>query len=591
MLAAALAAALAPWASDWLTSPPPASLLAHAHFGETVDDDLATLRTLPHRWQADCPQCRTVWYRFDIAQAELPRDAQAIYLPVAAQNAAVYLNGRLLGSGGRFSDPAARLGQRPLLLSAPVPLWAHGDNRLYVLMKAERPRSGHLGAVALAPELQLQALERWRSMLVVTLPQVLATAAAMLGLVMGVLWFYRRRERDYAVLALATLAWALHAYSALVVEPPWPAPWWDAWLSLTLMAAAWTLLALAQRLAVETGPRSGAPWPAAATLLFGAAAAWEPQGLALDAARLLALAIIAAAGAVVARAGWQQDDGRLLVPGAALALLGVGAAAAGLLPYAAVPLSALPLGTAIVFGAAGWLLLLRFVQTLNAVEVLNIDLEALVQARTTELQAQFERVRDLERHRVIATERERLMRDMHDGVGGNLVSLLAMIEADPRRPGELATVVRDALDDMRLLVDSLDPVDDDLNAVLAMFRDRLAPRLRGARVVLHWDVELLPPVPGLTPARVLHVLRVLQEAVSNALRHGHARTLWISTAAADDVVRVTVRDDGAGFDEQTIVAGRGLKNMRRRAAEVGAELNVDSAPGSGATLTLVLPLA
>ena len=115
------------------------------------------------------------------------------------------------------------------------------------------------------------------------------------------------------------------------------------------------------------------------------------------------------------------------------------------------------------------------------------------------------------------------MRDMHDGVGGHLVSLLAMIEADRRRPAELGTVVREALDDMRLMIDSFEPVDDDLNAVLAMWHDRLAPRLRGAKVTLHWDVDLLPEVPGLTPARVLHVLRILQEAVTNAIRHGQAR--------------------------------------------------------------------
>ncbi|MDP3221681.1 MAG: histidine kinase, partial [Rubrivivax sp.] len=297
-----------------------------------------------------------------------------------------------------------------------------------------------------------------------------------------------------------------------------------------------------------------------------------------------------AAGLVLARAGWRRDDGRLLVSGLVLAVLGTWLVVAPALPAGGQGLAVPSVAAALTLGTAGWLLLLRFVQTLNAVELLNIDLEALVQARTAELQSQFERVRELERRQAIADERERLMRDMHDGVGGHLVSVLAMIENDRRRPGELAEVVRQALDDMRLLVDSLEPEDDDLNAVLAMWHDRLAPRLRVAGVVLHWQVDLLPPVPGLSPARVLHVLRILQEGVSNALRHGQARTLTLGAVAADGGVRIALQDDGLGFDAGASFSGRGLKNMRRRAQEVGATLGIESAAGQGALITLWLPL-
>lgn len=244
---------------------------------------------------------------------------------------------------------------------------------------------------------------------------------------------------------------------------------------------------------------------------------------------------------------------------------------------------------ALLLGVAAWTLLLRFVQTLNAVELLKIDLEALVAERTAALQAQFARVRELQRQQTLAAERERLMRDMHDGVGGHLVAMLAMIEADRRRPGELATVVREALDDMRLMVDSLEPVDDDLNAVLAMFHDRLAPRMKLAGVALHWDVDLLPAVPGLTPARVLHVLRMLQEAVTNAIRHGQAHTLWLGAQPQTAQVLITLRDDGCGFDPQAASSGRGLKNLHRRGAEIGATVQICSQPGQGSTVRIALP--
>jgi signal transduction histidine kinase len=102
-------------------------------------------------------------------------------------------------------------------------------------------------------------------------------------------------------------------------------------------------------------------------------------------------------------------------------------------------------------------------------------------------------------------------------------------------------------------------------------------------------VALLAPLPGLTPARVLHVLRILQEAVTNAIRHGRARQLWFSAADADDGATLVLRDDGSGFDGAAQPTGRGLKNMHRRAAECGATLAVHSVPGHGTTVTLRLP--
>ncbi|MBL8323429.1 MAG: hypothetical protein JNJ89_00570 [Rubrivivax sp.] len=675
---------------------PPAQLrLTVAAAGEAVDDERLRATALPHRWRGRCPGCTAQWYRIDRTLTDLPREAQAVYLPRVADNAAVYLNGRLLGQGGRFADPGARLGARPLWVSAPAALWQPGENRLYVLVKAERARFGLMSAPAIGAEGELVGAWRLRQALAVTMPQVTATAAAMLALMMGVLAWYRRSEPAHLALALVAALYAADTFTGLVVEPPLAGAAWDAMRALLHLALAGCVGVLTWRLAAvqiaaegevaapsSRGPRTPGAGTIGLVLALGTAAvvaagaaALEPSGLVIEAVEgLFLLALVAAGGALfyrlrqggplprsagtppgaaacpAARATPAGATGAATAsaPGAAaLTVAAAGAltgpaspapslamgAAAGMalavaaladllrLPPLALPVLAGPFGgpaaaataaaetlplapwaLAALLGVAAWSLLVRFVESLNAAELLNIDLEALVRERTAALQAQFERVRELERRETLAAERERLMRDMHDGVGGHLVSMLAMIEADRRRPGELAQVVREALDDMRLMVDSLDPVDDDLNAVLAMFHDRLAPRLRGAGVQLHWQVELLPEVSGLTPARVLHLLRMLQEAVTNALRHGRARTLWISAAAgtADEAggtgaahagggVRIEVRDDGGGFDPKAVAAaggGRGLKNLARRAREIGAGLAITSSPGAGASVVV-----
>lgn len=592
VLAVVLALFGAALALERLAQPPSALRLSEARFGETVDDERQGPRRMPHRWAEDCPRCRTVWYRFTFDQQALPREAQTVWLPAAGGNAALYLDGRLVAQGGRFGEPVARLGTRALAATLPPGALGAGAHRLDVLLKAERPLAGFITAPALGAESDLAWPLRWREAWGRTLPQWLTLAAAMLALMMGLIGLRRRREAGFAALAVAAVLVALHQGSTLVSEPPLAAPAWDAWLVASAfgMAAAAAAVVLRGAAGLTQPLRWRRAWAAAAVvgLLAAMAAAVDDRGGATTWGLRLALVLLVVTGALALRRAWRPADGAGLAAGAAL-LIGPGVdllrsfGAPGSLPLQ-------PLALVVLLGLAGWQRLLHFIETLNTLEILNIDLEALVRQRTDELQTQFERVRELERRQAIATERERLMRDMHDGVGGHLVSLLAMIETGRRAPAELAAAVRDALDDMRLMIDSLEPVDDDLNAVLAMWHDRLGPRLRQMDVQLHWDVELLPAVPGLTPARVLHVLRILQEAVTNAVRHGRARTLWLTAEPGDEAVTLTLRDDGSGFDIAAVQRGRGLKNMQRRAAEVGAALVLDSAPRRGATVMLALPL-
>jgi signal transduction histidine kinase len=94
------------------------------------------------------------------------------------------------------------------------------------------------------------------------------------------------------------------------------------------------------------------------------------------------------------------------------------------------------------------------------------------------------------------------------------------------------------------------------------------------------------PFEFLRPAEVAAAQRVVVEASWNAVKHAQARNLWLETRRVGSVVIVRVRDDGHGFDAADPPPGLGLRFMRRRAEEVGAELDVISAPGRGTTVQL-----
>jgi signal transduction histidine kinase len=232
----------------------------------------------------------------------------------------------------------------------------------------------------------------------------------------------------------------------------------------------------------------------------------------------------------------------------------------------------------------------RIAQALAESQRLNAELEARVRLKQLELERQYEAVQRLSREAAVADERRRIMADMHDGIGGQLISTLSLVEGGDATPEQVAAALRECIDDLRLAIDSLEPTDHDLLPLLGNLRWRLEPRLRARGITLDWQVQDVPRLACLTPANVLHVLRILQEAFTNVIKHAGARHVRLSTRTDGDRVLVDVRDDGRGMDGADTTRGRGLASMRRRAQSLGGELLLRT-DGSGTTLSLALPAA
>jgi len=189
-------------------------------------------------------------------------------------------------------------------------------------------------------------------------------------------------------------------------------------------------------------------------------------------------------------------------------------------------------------------------------------------------------------------ERARIAREIHDAISQHLFAL-RMIAAGMRRadPGNqqaraIERISEEALRDMQALLTELRPASPDgaglapaLQQICAAYHDRL-----GLTVDASLD-EVTVPAP------VEHaLLRVTQEACTNAVRHGHARRLAVSLTRQDGHVELAVRDAGAGFDPAAPQAGSGLAHIQDRVAEVGGTVDIDSAPGRGTALTVRVPV-
>lgn len=197
-----------------------------------------------------------------------------------------------------------------------------------------------------------------------------------------------------------------------------------------------------------------------------------------------------------------------------------------------------------------------------------------------------------EKQQVLFWERQRLTREMHDGLGGQLVSLLSMVERGFVAPNEIAESLRRAIDDIRIVIDSLDPDTTDLPTSLGKLRARLEPLLRRNGITLIWSIDDRIGADSFPPEAVLHVLRIIQESVTNALRHADASRIEVRmmfSGEEKERLQLSICDDGCWLSTYGTTGGRGLEIMNSRAAELGTEIRIEHT-GLGTHVDLSIPL-
>jgi signal transduction histidine kinase len=200
-------------------------------------------------------------------------------------------------------------------------------------------------------------------------------------------------------------------------------------------------------------------------------------------------------------------------------------------------------------------------------------------------------------------ERRRIARDLHDRLGEGMSVALRQLElhelaskADPLTPSPRATMAKDAITEaMRRLRGVTSDLRQDsvrsLEKALIQYIDSVA-----ADVAAGTDVRLR--VSGderwALPAVIDEAFLIIREAIRNSLSHGAPRMVLIGVALAPHELHAWVEDDGRGFmlasRPATVFSGTGLAAMRERAASVGGRLGIDSAPGQGTRVELIVPL-
>jgi signal transduction histidine kinase len=250
--------------------------------------------------------------------------------------------------------------------------------------------------------------------------------------------------------------------------------------------------------------------------------------------------------------------------------------------------------------------LIERAQVDEALRRANEDLERRVADRTAELQAEIARRADLSRRLATAqeAERRRIARDLHDSVGQLLAGLSLAVRA-VRTAGPLTPAAEDRLGDVQRVADALGK---EVHALGVRLRptalDDLGLSAALGHLVAEWsarsgltaDLQTTGLDSGRLPPEVETVLyRVVQEALTNVIKHAGARQVSVVVSRFDGRATAVVEDDGAGFESVAVApagSGRlGIMGMRERVALVGGELDVESEPGRGTTVIARVPVA
>jgi PAS domain S-box-containing protein len=197
-------------------------------------------------------------------------------------------------------------------------------------------------------------------------------------------------------------------------------------------------------------------------------------------------------------------------------------------------------------------------------------------------------------------ERARLARELHDSVtqalfsmGLTTRSLELLLDTDPAagraKLAELRELQKDALAEMRTLIFELRPASLETDGLVQALRNHAAAvRARtGLEVSVDADIAERPPL-----AIEEALYRIGQEALHNVVKHANAERSVISLSGGRDGLRMSISDDGTGFDPEDVPRGHlGLVGMRQRAELIGAQLSIESARGSGTRVEIHVPTA
>ncbi len=554
-----------------------------------------TISSTPDYWNDRWPNFSgTVWYKLTWQFHCDEKQNQPMMLALSFINMAgqVYINDHFLWQNKSLEEPLSRNWNMPRRWILPVGILKTGENTVYIRVEGISELNPGIGFVHLGDyETTMAKHEHYwlemRDLLTYTLCLEIA-----LGLIAAFVWLFRRKESAFGYYAIATSLWVLYVGMNLIVEPLLGVKTLDfaRIQSLILLTFACFTCFYSWRFANFKFPQFErsliglffislllvlcTPAPYLGVLLRGisvvgigvyllncmiypviAYRSKQPEAYCLAFVMFLVYLPLSVHDCFTI----YQHEGNLLIVYAS--------------PFTAVIL-------ACIFA-------LRLTRSMDGIERFNTRLARTVKQVRTELEDSLMHSHQLELKNAKLQERIQFAHDLHDGVGSSLVRSMASIEHNSENLNnrQFLSVLKHLRDDLRQVIDhgsSLDTAVPETPILwVAPTRHRFNQLFDELGVMVCWNIpDSWQAV--ITPVDCIALQRVLEECLTNVLKHSHADRVDVCMSFENQELIAFVQDNGVGFDTTAVKESGlsvGLKSMSTRLVKINAELEVESKPG------------
>jgi two-component system sensor histidine kinase UhpB len=558
--------------------------------------------TLPDDWWHSRPrEDGPVWYRlrFDAPEAAAnPDHLLAAYIERVCSNAEVRLNGHLVHSGGRMTEPLARNCAYPQLVPLPASLLQAEGNTLdvkvqgYALQKvSSRQRSGGLSAVKIGPQARLAAEQASQTFWNVTAVQMLAVATTVLAFFLLFLRALNPKEAHLGYLGLLILGWNVLGLRNWWVDVPLHTPTVELLVCVGFAVVTGLVVqfllsysALRSRM-IEAGLLvQGLMVPLTLVLagpqrLFNLSSAWYML-MALEVVAMMVLYLFTE---------WRARRRTFWPMAVMMSVLVLLVAMDRAAQFAWMPrVNLLNFALPVIFFAIAARQIKVFGMALRSAEAARHSLDRRLAEATAEMERNYVQMAELRVEQVTEKERKRIAGDLHDDLGAKLLTIVHTSESE-----RISSLAREALEEMRLSVRGLTGKPLPVADALADWRAETVSRLGQAGIEVDWRSPTEDVTQLLSARAFVQTTRILREAVSNVIKHSGASHCKVRCTLGQQDFVLVVQDNGKGIPMELdgkLDRGHGMASMKHRAKQMQGQCLVESGPGYGTVIRLTLPL-
>ncbi len=565
----------------------------------------------PYHWRNQFASTRAVWYRLHVSQSELESlnnplpssDDQllGIYIWRLNQTADIWFNGTKVGSGGNTSEPMARYWNSPLYFSVPSSLI---QERNEILIKHYAQHSwGSMEPVIIGHENVLKPIYNTRYFIQHDIAMGLFVFVLVTGVFCFTAWFYRRQESQYLWFAIASVGLSFYCLNQFIRYLPIDADVWR-WLSnvSTDLWACATFIFLLRSLNLEK--------PTAEKLVFAYLISGIPiyfyasfnQVFDINIYYHIGSLLIAVYGFYIGVACYFQTRNSLPAFYCCVLALVFAAGVHDTAMQAIVnngwrgtsefgfqnDFNFLHFTAPIIFLLIGASLAKRFIDSMNAADRLNEELEQRVGQARQELTENYQAIEEVLVKQSASEERERIYQDLHDDVGSKLLSLYYRLDKESD-----STLAKSALEDLRDIVSRKSLESCSLSNAVQQWQHEATERVADAKTALSWHYHNDDEDKGvmLNELQHAHLRRMLREVLSNAILHSEGLTeIRVDINLCENELTISVSNDGVAGPVSDWKAGRGISNLRVRSRDLQGEFGITDLEESWVQASWTVPI-